>query len=506
MSTNMTVPGADVVNRLCRFRLLFSMGEVEVVTKTTLSFLDDAATLSNAIEDLHVFGKNSVIQVVQTNSGWRVDLVDSCPFCRGPLSVRVLPLLQHKESPEIFNGTIMNWVTKVITTNHTVMLGNLTCPLLSSLNSSSSATTITTTTTTTTSASSSVLRLENIPMPFVQSLDVIPKVDLHATLSPNGIVMTNDLVRNMFSFSSNPSDQLMGEWKDASTLILRLRRVNDQVVDLTNTGVGRMKNPFRGGKFQIHIQEGQENRLIEGQHFTLPPTISNKKCVVDGTWGEHNRVVVVEVRASDLNDPPLSGFSVNDAISLTFDVPTNTPPSSNKEEIDSWLVFGGFITDSAMSTRLYRCPLQCLFPGTDYTGEWLDSQHLLLTIHEATLKKESGIGDGGTELSYYDLYGVSPRTQIHILTENEKIEEKKVGGFSVFAREDGPLASIDESSPPCKKYGGKNEHCGSLAVGDWGINNNMVSISRVLYTISGLYFVLSILYKFGLLVYAATCG
>ena len=465
---NMTIPGIDVINTLCRFHLLISMGNVEVITNTTLSILDDAATVRAALEALPIFGNTSIATVTRTTTGFSIQFKTTCPFCRGQLNVKVAPQFFH--SMVSFNGTLINYHTQSTSTNHNVVLYNQTCPMV----------------------------LPSVTIPGIlqessSSIVTTTDVSFSTTLNPNGVILTNDFIHSLIEFSSLPSNDMEGEWLSATHLQIVLKNVEFFNVNIQQTGVGRMKEPKRIGRFKINIKSKQEQLLTNNEHYATRPDVSNELCSVDGTWGEHARVVVTEIRASDLNDPPLAGFSTNDALSLTFNVPTNMPPSKTKEDIDSWLVFGGYLSDSAGNIRLYRCPLQCLYLGTAYTGEWIDAMHLLITIHNPTLKQESGIGPDKKKVQYKEISGVTPYNQIQIghrgLNSN--------GGFAVFALEEGPLSTVDDSAPPCKMVSGKIEFCGGVAVGGWGENNDMISVSTVLYFILCLYFFGHLFWLFG---------
>ena len=498
--SNMTVNGIDLVNSLCRFYLIFTMGDVEVITNTTLSVLDGADVVRHSLENIPTFGNSSIRSIQKTMTGWSIDFTTSCPFCRGPLLVQVVPAFFH---PVIsLNGTLLDNVTHTTTTNHYVVLYNQTCPMIKSpplIIAATTATTVAAGNTDNTENGNTAIdgsqRRERRSLTHypIRSRTTITDLSLSAHMNPDGQLVTDSLLRSLFEFSSPLSTAMIGSWKSSRHLQITLLNVDSKTINVKMTGVGRMKNPKRQGKLTVRIKETDEKLFSKGDHFHIRPEVSNMPCVLDGTWGEHERVKVVEVRASDLNDPPLQGFSANDALSLTFNVPTNMPPAVTKEEINAWLIFGGFINTGG-NVRLYRCPLQCLFPGTEYTGEWIDSQHLLITIHDATLEEISGTGPDGDEIPYKHIEGVSLSKQIRILSKKE-VEDGVEGGFAVFALEDGPLATMDDSSPPCKMLGEKLEYCGQLAVGDWGYTADLTSVATVLYTICCVYFFGSLLLK-----------
>jgi hypothetical protein len=317
----------------------------------------------------------------------------------------------------------------------------------------------------------------------------------------------------MFTFSTKISNDIEGEWISSKELKLTFHNINSETINYKLTGVGRMKNPKRIGYLKISINKQKTfladyNRTVSntifttGEYFHIQPSIAyNQECIVDGTWGEQPRVTITSIRASDLNDPPIEGFSKNDALSFTFDVPTNMPPSSNKEEIDQWLVFGGYINNEQNIPKLYQCPLNCLYPGKKYSGKWISNQKLLITIEDGDIsEKQSGTSASGAVLKYKDVPGVTPTTQIHILTKDE-VKSGMQGGFAVFVKDFGGLTSIDGSSPPCRTPSRNKQFCGRIAVGDWGYIADLTSISGVMYVIALVFFFGMIMYKVAVLIF-----
>jgi hypothetical protein len=196
-----------------------------------------------------------------------------------------------------------------------------------------------------------------------------------------------------------------------------------------------------------------------------------------------------------------------------------------------WLFFFVFLKSEQKIPKLYQCPLQCVYPGKAYTGVWLNSQQLgkcifllwyweiiphcvlfipvscaVITIHDADIsEKQSGVSADGDVLAYKDVNGVTPAKQIRILTTDD-IEQGEQGGFAMFVKQDGPLTSIDQSSPACGRIDSTKRYCGRIAVGGWGYNANLTSPSIVLYTIAAIFFFGMVLQKVAHLAYAGIVG
>lgn len=261
-----------------------------------------------------------------------------------------------------------NWTSHETTTNHAVRLYNQTCPFLQTdqLNGMCFDTSAWPAVQIPCPTNSSGRRLTH---QYMKEKPAATDLSLSTTVYPDGIVLTNALVHSLFEFSSYISNDIVGEWLSSTELKLLFKTIDSTKIDYKLTGVGRVRNPTRIGKFTIAMKEqvafptlnlnsvnetasnldANNNTITNtiytvGEYYRIQPNIAFKqKCTVGGTWGEQKRVVITAIRASDMNDPPIEGFSVNDCISLQFDVPTNMPPSATKEEIDAWLIFGGFI-------------------------------------------------------------------------------------------------------------------------------------------------------------------
>jgi len=68
-----------------------------------------------------------------------------------------------------------------------------------------------------------------------------------------------------------------------------------------------------------------------------------------------------------------SEYSNNDELTITFDIPTNTPPVNSRADIDYLLYFSESL-------------------GLDYTGTWLNSQTLRITVLNTTSSSPPVVG------------------------------------------------------------------------------------------------------------------
>jgi hypothetical protein len=103
---NMTIPGIDMINTLCRFYVLFKLGDITVTTLNAFSILDSTLKIHTELENLHVFGRYSIASVETTYTGWKIKLNGTgCPFCRGKLDVTLVPQFYHFE--KTFNGKFL---------------------------------------------------------------------------------------------------------------------------------------------------------------------------------------------------------------------------------------------------------------------------------------------------------------------------------------------------------------------------------------------------------------
>jgi hypothetical protein len=104
---NMTINGIDMVTQLCRFHLLFQVGDIQMATSDSFSVIDTKETVRAKLEQLPMFGNNSIASVEtfgnQQGSGWIISLGTDCPFCRaGKLDVFIVPTFFASEIT--FNG------------------------------------------------------------------------------------------------------------------------------------------------------------------------------------------------------------------------------------------------------------------------------------------------------------------------------------------------------------------------------------------------------------------
>ena len=514
-----TIPGALAVETLCRFRIAFTLGRVTVYTGS-LSVLDSLEKIRHAIEDLTPFGKGSVDSAtyisMRNGGGWSLMLSSTCAFCKGKLRMDVHRDFIHR-APS-FNVTVLH--------NNSVSYKNATNIGNSTEND----------------APYTLITLQNASCPLAGANNIIPstwgdkaatpshatntwEVDDHIYANPDGMTVEGPLVEQLFAFSSPIStsemSSLTGTWISASRLRLRIGAI-DEGVDPFLTGVGRMDNPVRIGKLSVILKPGVSDTLLtDGEYFEHKrPNVSHKPCVLTGTWGEHERLRVVEVRASDTNDPPVNGFSNGDAIALTFSMPTNMPPVGTKEDIDALLNFGGYLLDkSGASLKLFRCPKQCLYPGKDYKGKWISKSKLLIRITDSTLEKTPGrLEATGDTIEYDEEAGVSPERQIKIKpqetsmsfsdfsfsgiisgkTAAELYADGLEGGFAVYVKENAGLSTEDESAPPCLDVSkGSGQFCGDTAIGNWGETANMFSVVVLFYGLALAFFGCALLWIFG---------
>jgi hypothetical protein len=521
--TTKRVPGKMAMQTLCRFRIGFSLGDVTVFT-SSLNILDGPDAIRGAIEDLVPFGKESVVRAeyvpVGSGGGWTFEMSSSCSFCRGALRAKIYPDFYHEKAAFNVTNVTSQSATFNTTTNHT----NTTTNITTATTATTTATTYTTTTT--------LVTLYNATCPAVTA-HLLPSMwgslsSPHVTLSPDGNTVLGGLVDQLVAFSSpiapGGTSSLIGTWVSATRLRLRIPDM-DASVRRDLTGVGRMDDPVRVGKLSVRVQASAtaDRALTDGEHFAQRrPAVSHAACVLTGTWGEHPRLVVSSVRASDTNDPPLNGFSNGDSIAVTFSAPTNAPPVATKADIDALFEFGGFLLDkSETNLKFFRCPKQCFYPGKDYVGEWVTRAKLLIRIVDSTLEKKSGqqAVEGETKtIEYEEEAGVTPERQIKIKpqetslssaggglaegisgkTAAELFADGLEGGFAMYVRQGAALSTEDESAPLCMDVAkGPGKFCGGLAVGDWGQTANMFSVMVFFYALAFGFFVCALLWVSG---------
>ena len=139
---------------------------------------------------------------------------------------------------------------------------------------------------------------------------------------------------------------------------------------------------------------------------------------IQGTWGRMEPPAILLVTAKDTRATPPGerpfedGLSKLDIINVYFTAPTSMPPVSTKNDLDKIVDVKLLIGCCDRSDVCKTWPADCkeylyndqIFVGSDYTGSWLSSTHLLITIIDATLStsgEEEGELDGIKKESYF---------------------------------------------------------------------------------------------------------
>ena len=183
-----------------------------------------------------------------------------------------------------------------------------------------------------------------------------------ADSTPDVEGLTKADLENLFSFSQRIGDNYSGVWSNSQTLVITID-------DSTNA------TPPAIGVLTLTVKATGNLKDSAGTSFVSTAQSSS----LSGSFGTKSGPSIKSVVADDPDNAD-SIYSIGDTIALRFSEPTNEPdPTSGvsgltKTDIDDLFTFSHYL-------------------GDDYTGEWVDSVNLKITITDATTDESPKIGE-----------------------------------------------------------------------------------------------------------------